>query len=150
MKISTRGRYAVEAVVDLAMHSETDHESLKNIAFRRKISENYLEQIFINLRKTGIVKSIRGAKGGYVMAKSPKDTTCGEIIRASERRFTPVKCIDKRKNEAECGRYNKCVTRILWEKIRDEVNIAADEVSIQCLIDAHRSNLEGKQTDYSI
>ena len=84
------------------------------------------------------------------MAKDPKDTTCGEIIRAAERRFTPVKCIEKGKSQDECSRYNQCVTRVLWEKIRDEVNKAADEVSIKSLIDEFRSCKDLKQTDYSI
>jgi Rrf2 family transcriptional regulator, cysteine metabolism repressor len=150
MKISTRGRYAIEAVVDLALFSAEDHESLHNIAARRKISENYLEQIFIDLRRNGIVKSIRGAHGGYVLAKDAGMITCGEIIRSTERKISPVDCIAEGKNKKDCNRFEMCPTRILWEKIRDSVNEVADSVTVNELLEHLEEKKDTHQIEYYI
>lgn len=116
MKISTRGRYALEVAVDLAMHSDREHpESLKNIARRRGLSEKYLERIMSSLKKEGIVLSLRGAKGGYCLAKSADVMTAGEVLNASEGLLAPVECLTK---ETDCGIDCRiCPTRMVWEEM---------------------------------
>lgn len=136
MKISTKGRYALEAVLDLAVHSETELESLNNIAERLNISKNYLEQLFSILRKKDIVKSVRGAQGGYKLARDLKDITAGDVIRAVEGPLSPVACID----EGKCSGlfdYELCVTRGLWLKMMNVMDEAADSVSIKDLVAAY-------------
>jgi Rrf2 family protein len=150
MKISTRGRYAIEAVIDLALHSSDEHESLHNIAARRKISENYLEQIFIDLRRNGIVKSIRGAHGGYVLAREADMITCGEIIRSTERKFSPVDCIAEGRSKKDCDRFEMCPTRILWEKMRDSINEVADSVTVNELLEHLDVKKDTQQIEYYI
>ncbi len=150
MKISTRGRYAIEAVIDLAIFSGNDHESLHNIAERRKISENYLEQIFIDLRRNGIVKSIRGAHGGYVLARDAGKITCGDIIRSTEKKFSPVDCIAEGKNRKDCSRFELCPTRMLWEKMRDSINEVADSVTVNELLENLYEKKDDKQIEYYI
>lgn len=135
MKISTKGRYALEAVLDLAIYSATVYESLKNVAERHGISENYLEQIFMELRRDGIVESIRGAMGGYKLARKPEEITAGEVIRAVEGPLALVSCISEHTGKNTCKRSDLCVTRILWQKISHEINKAADSVTIKDLVD---------------
>jgi Rrf2 family protein len=135
MKISTKGRYGLEAVLDLALHSSGSHESLRNIAKRRNISENYLEQLFVVLRRKGIVESIRGAQGGYRLARDPMDIKAGEVIRALEGSLSPVDCADEGCGP-ECGRADKCVTRSLWKRLREDLDEAADGLSIHDLMEA--------------
>lgn len=94
MKLSTKGRYGVIAMYDLAMHAgDKEPISIKNVAERQEISEHYLEQLMGQLRKAGLVKSTRGAQGGYFLARSPKDVTVGDIIRVMEGPIAPVDCL---------------------------------------------------------
>lgn len=149
MKISTKGRYALEAVVDLAVNSEDSIESLKNISDRLNISKNYLEQLFVVLRQKGIVKSVRGAQGGYKLAKDIKEITAGEIIRAVEGPLTPVSCVDDNKCNQPCNSYETCVTRVLWVGMTDAIFQATDSVSLFDLVQAFK-NIKMKALDYSI
>lgn len=137
MKISTKGRYAVEAVVDLAMHSSDGHENLKSIAERRGFSENYLEQIFLLLRKNNIVESIRGAQGGYKLTRDPSLITAGEIIRATEGEVAVVPCVSAsaQSKEGQCEKLDCCVTRMLWARVTDKINEISDSVTVKDLID---------------
>ena len=150
MKISTKGRYALEAVFDLAIHSKDKHEQLRKVAERRGISENYLEQIFMHLKKEGIVKSIRGPQGGYVLAKEMESITCGEVIRAVEGKLSPVTCISLGNDKSECERYSRCVTKTVWEKMRDGINKIADSVTIKDLLDSYSEYSEPDQIEYTI
>lgn len=130
MRISTRGVYALEIVVDLAIHSEEGHlESLKNIAKRRSLSEKYLERIIKNLKKGGIVQSVRGAHGGYYLAREKREITVREVLEATEGELTPVACLTK---ESDCGvECEGCPTRELWHQIWKGIQKVAEEVSIQ-------------------
>lgn len=143
MKISTKGRYALEAVLDLAVHAQNEYESVRNIAERRNISENYLEQIFAGLRKNGILESTRGKQGGYRLARPIKDITAGEVIRALEGPLAPVSCVSGNECKQKCDRYDLCVTNILWQKMMDEINKAVDSVTINDLADYY-SKLESQ------
>ncbi len=150
MKISTKGRYALEAVFDLAIHSRDKHEQLRKIAERRDISENYLEQIFMYLKKEGIVKSIRGSHGGYAFAKNIDLITCGEVIRAVEGKISPVKCVSLGNEKSECIRYDRCVTKLVWEKMRDGINDMADSVTVKDLLVCYLEKRESFSMEYTI
>ncbi|HOV27472.1 MAG TPA: Rrf2 family transcriptional regulator [Pseudobacteroides sp.] len=140
MKLSTKGRYGVKAMLDLALHSSEGNVSLKSIADRQELSENYLEQLFASLRKAGLVKSIRGAQGGYILADSPDNISVGAILRALEGSLAPVSCVSEY-NESPCDKYSFCVTKMIWEKMMDGVNQVVDSISLQSLIEEyHRLN----------
>lgn len=137
MRISTKGRYALEAIVDLAVNSPDEHESLKNIAERRNLSENYLEQIFGVLRKKGIVNSMRGAQGGYRFSRDIKDITVGEVIRALEGPLAPVACVSEVECAQRCERYDVCVTNNVWRIMMDNINSVVDSITIKDLVECH-------------
>ncbi len=134
MKLSTKGRYGVKAMLDLAIHNSEGQIALKNIAERQEISENYLEQLFATLRKAGLVKSIRGAQGGYILAYEPQSITVGSILRALEGSLAPVDCVIEN-DPVKCCRADLCVTKIIWEKIRDRVNEVVDSITLKDLVD---------------
>lgn len=136
MRLSTKGRYGVKAMVDLALHSSEGQVALKNIAERQDISENYLEQLFATLRKAGLVKSIRGAQGGYVLSQNPQNITVGAILRALEGSLAPVDCVVET-DPVRCNRSEKCVTKLIWEKIRDTVNDVVDSITLADLVEEH-------------
>ena len=130
MKISTKGQYALESMLDMVVNDK-EQESLKDIARRRKISENYLEQIFSTLRKAGLVASARGAQGGYRLARSAEDITAGDIIRAVEGALSPVKCVCEKENNAEqCPLTDVCVTKGLWADLMREINGTLDGITL--------------------
>ena len=101
MKISTKGRYALRLMLDLAMHNDEGYISIKTISQRQGISEKYLEQIIKMLSKCGLVESTRGAQGGYKLLKEPKEYTVGEILRVTEGSLAPVSCLDDSENHCE-------------------------------------------------
>ncbi|HOV69531.1 MAG TPA: Rrf2 family transcriptional regulator [Clostridia bacterium] len=148
MLISTKGQYALEAVLDLALKPEGSCESLKDLAQRREISESYLEQIFIKLRRHGIVKSVRGINGGYRLARNPAQITAGQVIRALEGPFKPVLCLTKTKKQ--CARYPQCITRRVWERIESELDSVADSITLKMLADKFNELYSGKILNYQI
>lgn len=136
MKLSTRGRYGLRAMLDLALHNSEGQVALKNIAERQNISENYLEQLFAGLKRAGLVKSIRGPQGGYVLAQDMEDITVGDILRALEGSLAPVDCMMETQ-PAECERANCCATRLVWGKIRDSINEVVDSITLKNLVEEH-------------
>ncbi len=143
MKISTRGRYGLGALLDLAVHSSEGHASLKSISERCAISEAYILQIFIILRKADIVKSIRGAQGGYVLARDPSDISVGDVLRPLEGSFAPVDCIAEGAGKP-CGRFACCATRVLWEKITTALDCIADSITIADLVESYNNSFSKK------
>ena len=133
MKFSTRGRYGVQIMVDLAQHATEGPISLKSIADRQKLSEHYLEQLVPELRKAGMVKSIRGAQGGYILAKKPEDIYIGDVIRILEGPIAPVDCTNESDGDC-CEKTNFCVTREVWVKVRDSINDVVDSISLADLL----------------
>lgn len=123
MKISTQGRYGLRALVDLAVNDNKGAIPLREISKREDISERYLEQLFAKLRKAGLVRSIRGAHGGYKLNKSPEDITVGDIIRVLEGNIVPVKCGN---NDERCERLNQCVVHEVWEELTEKINEVVD------------------------
>lgn len=135
MKLSTKGRYGVKAMLDLALHSDESHVSLKSIAERQELSENYLEQLFAGLKKAGLVKSLRGAQGGYSLAAEPSAITIGSILRALEGSLAPVDCAQK--DGGGCCRADECVTKVLWDRISASINSVVDSMTLKDLIEEH-------------
>ena len=134
MKLSTKGRYGVKAIFDLALFGGDTPLPLKTIAERQEISEAYLEQLISSLRKAGLVKSVRGAQGGYLLAHPPKDVTVGSVIRTLEGSMAPTDCVIEGE-EADCEKANRCVTRLLWEKVRISIDNVIDSITLQDMID---------------
>lgn len=132
MKISTRGRYALRMMLDLAVNYNGEPIRLKDISKRQGISDKYLEQIISILNKAGFVKSIRGPQGGYRLTKEPKDYTVGMILRLTEGSLAPVSCLDDEVNE--CERQNECATLLLWQKINDAIKGVVDGITLADLV----------------
>lgn len=132
MKISTRGRYALRLMLDLAMAPPEEFITIKSIAERQEISEKYLEQIITSLSRSGFVKSARGAQGGYKLAKPAKEYTVGMILRLIEGSMTPVACMDDSPNQ--CPRSEKCVTLDIWKQIDEAVNNVIDNITLADLV----------------
>lgn len=132
MKISTRGRYALRMMLDLAVNNNGDPIRLKDISKRQGISDKYLEQIISILNKAGFVRSIRGPQGGYMLNREPKEYTVGMILRLTEGSLAPVACLDYEPND--CERRNECVTLILWEKLNDAIKSVVDNITLQDLV----------------
>ncbi|MCI7321934.1 MAG: Rrf2 family transcriptional regulator [Lachnospiraceae bacterium] len=145
MKISTKGRYAVRLMLDLALNNTGEPISLKDVAKRQGISDKYLEQIISVLNRAGFVKSVRGAQGGYYLRKRPEDYTMGMILRLTEGSLAPVSCIDE-EDEVKCDKQDSCVTVILWRKINDAISDVVDNTTLQDLVDWQRE----KADDYVI
>ncbi|MGL4343688.1 MAG: RrF2 family transcriptional regulator [Cellulosilyticaceae bacterium] len=134
MKLSTKGRYGLQVMIDLGVHAKENHISLKSIAGRLDISENYLEQLVARLKKHKLVGSKRGAQGGYFLAKDPLEISVGDILRALEGSLAPTDCTCEGK-DYYCAHDGHCVTKTVWERIRDGINHVVDSMSLQDLID---------------
>ncbi|NLN41804.1 MAG: Rrf2 family transcriptional regulator [Clostridiales bacterium] len=147
MKLSTRGRYGLRAMFDLAMNQSQGPIPLNEIASRQNISEAYLEQLFATIRKSGLVKSVRGAYGGYLLATSPDKISVGQILRALEGNIAPADCVRDDDDGIECISADACVTRIVWEKIRDSINQVIDSITLEDMVREHKSIC--KETEYT-
>ena len=123
MKLSTKGRYGVKAMVDLAIHYGDAPVSIKTISNRQSISEYYLEQLFSPLRKAKLITSIRGAQGGYVLAKEPKEIKISEIMNILEGPVEVADCIDS------------CATRLLFTKIKNSIDEVMESITLQDIVD---------------
>ena len=134
MKLSTRGRYGIHAMYDLAEHYGSGPQSIKLIAERQGIPEAYLEQLIAILRREGLVISNRGAQGGYRLVRPPAEITVGEVLRALEGGLNLVDCLLE---EDSCGKSCACPSRIVWMKIRDGLNNIVDGISLQDMIDEY-------------
>lgn len=145
MKISTKGRYAVRVMLDLAANNTGEYIKVKEIAARQDISEKYLEQIISILNKAGFVKSVRGAQGGYRIAKDPSNYTVGMILRLTEGSLNPVACLDDEVNE--CERCDTCETLEVWKQLAEAINEVVDNVTVEDLLERQQERIAGS---YSI
>ncbi|MBO8125841.1 MAG: Rrf2 family transcriptional regulator [Firmicutes bacterium] len=137
MRLSTKGRYGLKAMVDLALHYQGEVTPLGEIAERQGISGAYLEQLMSSLRKSGLVHSVRGAQGGYKLTRPPEEITVGEVLRSLEGPLAPVECVDE--TGAGCSRMDDCYTVVVWERLRDAINGVLDSTSLADLLDqAHQ------------
>ena len=143
MKLSTKGKYGLRAIIDLARFSEKEPVSIGCIATRQKLSERYLEQLFALLKKAGLVKSIRGASGGYVLARDASEISVGDVLRALEGNLEPVRCAAFYSEEG-CMASDECVTKYVWQKINDSINKAVNEIKLDELVkESKELNPEG-------
>lgn len=133
MKLSTKGRYGLRAMIDLAIHSKDEAVSIASIATRQKISESYLEQLIPKLRKAGMIVSVRGAGGGYKLAKPAGDISVGDVLRALEGNLDPVDCAGL-PGASGCEESGGCVTKYVWQKINESINQTVDGINLEELI----------------
>ncbi|NCB73261.1 MAG: Rrf2 family transcriptional regulator [Clostridia bacterium] len=139
MKISTRGRYALRLMLDLALNDNDQYITIKCISERQEISGKYLEQIISVLNRAGYVKSVRGAQGGYKLARPAEEYTVGMILRLIEGSLAPVACMDDSPNA--CTRCEKCATLSVWEKVDKAVREVVDNITLRDLVEEQKAKL---------
>lgn len=144
MKISTKGRYGLRAYIDLARYSEEGPVSINSIAQRQELSEGYLEQLMAKLKKAGLVKSLRGSGGGYILAKDASEVSVGDVLRALEGNMELVSCAAFH-DVKPCGLQKTCVTKYVWQKINESILNTIDEIKIDVLVE--QSRREGGNDD---
>ena len=132
MLISTKGRYALRVMIDLAEHRSGEFISLKEIAQRQEISEKYLESIIRTLVKAKVVESLRGKGGGYRLTKNPEQYAVGSILRLTEESLAPVACLEQ--NPIECSRMSECRTLPMWRKLNTMINDYFDGITLAALV----------------
>ena len=140
MKISTRGRYGLRAMVDIAVHSKDNCITLKSISLRQGISENYLEQIISPIKKAGFVESTRGSQGGYKLSRQPKEISVGDILNVLEGSLYAVNCdSDNEADKCNQGSCSNCATRPVWEKIYNSLNEVLQSMTLQDLVNDYNN-----------
>lgn len=133
MKISTKGRYALRLLLDLAIYNTGEPISLKDIARRQEISEKYLEQIISLLNKAGFVRSVRGPQGGYLLKREPSEYTVGMVLRLTEGDLAPVSCVGE--SHGECERRQGCVSVRVWEQLNAAINQVVDNITLADMVE---------------
>jgi Rrf2 family protein len=131
MKLSTKGRYAARAMLELALNYGEEPVLLDEIAKRQGISKKYLERLLLTLKIAGLVKSIRGAHGGYILSRSPSEIKLSEIVLASEGSLAPVECVD---DPNVCNKALFCVTRDIWKEIKEAMMKILESTSLEDMI----------------
>ncbi|RDY28796.1 Rrf2 family transcriptional regulator [Romboutsia weinsteinii] len=137
MKLSTKGRYGLKAMFELSLNQNNGPVPLKFIAKKQNISDQYLEQIFSSLKKSGLVTSVRGAQGGYLLSKEPKDITVGDILTVLE---GPVSLSDCVLDDEVCENSGVCVTKVVWEKMKKGIDEVINSITLQDMINDHNKN----------
>lgn len=135
MIISTKGRYALKAIFELAISDSTTPIPLSVISEKSELSELYLEQIFSVLKKNNIVKSIRGAQGGYFLTRNPQDISVGEIIKALEGELVPSKCVE---DEGYCSMLDNCPTYMVWDNIKKAIDDVVDNTTLADMVNDYK------------
>lgn len=131
MKLSTKGRYGVKAMVDLAINYGEEPVSIKSISERQSISEYYLEQLFSTLRRAKLIKSIRGAQGGYILNRAPQEITIHDVIEVLEGPIEVSNCLE----DEACNNIDCCATRLLWRKIKDSIDSVTSSITLKDIVD---------------
>jgi Rrf2 family transcriptional regulator, cysteine metabolism repressor len=144
MKLSTRSRYAARAIIEIARQAGDKPITRKVICESQEISSSYLENILIVLKNQGIIKTIRGPRGGYSLAKDPADITMFDIVNVFEGSISAVHCVD---NPANCSRYENCPTKIVWEELMISQKSVLESFTIEKLM---KINGKDQNTDYTI
>ncbi|MCX7710890.1 MAG: RrF2 family transcriptional regulator [Clostridia bacterium] len=148
MKISTKGRYGLRAMVDLALHSSGDYVALNTIAERQNISENYMEQVFSTLRKAGIVKSVKGAQGGYALSGKPSNIKVGTILRALEGELFSADEIETGVSDPKS--LQNCIKVHVWDKIHRGINDVVDTITLEDLVNEYKKANHGEMLMFYI
>lgn len=141
MKLSTRARYGLRALIDLGQHCETETVSIQSIAVRQKISDSYLEQLMAKLKKAGLVESTRGANGGYRLGKPAEEISVGDILRVLEGSLEAAECAGN-VSEGSCEDADICVAKYVWKRINDSITDAVDTMMLSQLIEESRRKHE--------
>lgn len=142
MKISTKGRYGLRAMIDLAANGTDKLVTLKSIAERQSLSEPYLEQLIAPLKKAGLVRSTRGAFGGYALTRAPDAITVGDVLRVLEGDMMPVDC--ESENACAAGACDNCVTKSVWGKMYDSMNDVIDNITLSELASDYKGVTESE------
>lgn len=129
MRLTTKGHYGLKAMFDLALNFGEEPIPLKAVAERQNLSECYLEQLMAMLRKAGLVKSVRGAQGGYILARDPDKIKVGDIIRALEGPIAPLDCVNE-EEPGTCDEGHYCISRNVWAKVRDSITDVLDSITL--------------------
>ncbi len=145
MILSTKGRYGLKMIFQLALSYEKGTMSLKDIANKLDLSDTYLEQLMSQLKKAGLVNSIRGAQGGYELSREPSLITVGEVIRPLEGSLAPSECVGG--EETECSKADYCATRLIWEKIMVGIDNVIDGITLQDMINDYDKLNEKEKGD---
>ena len=148
MKISTKGRYGLRAMLDLAVYSKGDHISLKSIAERQNISEGYLEQVFSTLRKAGLINSIKGSQGGYALANKTENITVGSVLRVLEGNLSVID--DKSMEEKTNDRIEDCIRESVWSAINKSIDDVVDKITLEKLTDEYNKMINKEVNMYFI
>ena len=147
MRLSTKGRYGARAMLDLALNSSEGPVLLREIAKRQEVSEKYLEHSITTLRKAGLVRSIRGARGGYVLAKLPSQIRLSEIMEVLEGSMAPVECVD---DPQVCQRAQLCVTRDIWAEMKEAIDNILESITLQDMVERQNRKRNSKAIVYDI
>lgn len=147
MKVSTKGRYALRLMVDVALHSGGEFVTLREVSKRQNISVKYLEQIVAQLTRAGMLKSNRGPQGGYKLTKEASEYTAGDILRVTEGSLAPVSCIEN--CGADCDMYGICPTVDFWKQVYDAILNVVDNTTLEDLAEQTKRKL-GTESDYII
>lgn len=134
MKLTTKSRYGLRAMLDLAVHQKERVVPVSSIAARQNVSERYLEQVLAPLKKAGMINSVRGAQGGYVLGKPPDEITVGDIVRVLEGPFGIVECVDEQ-NPLPCERTETCVSRLIWADVTKAIADTLDSYTLADLVE---------------
>lgn len=143
MKISTKGRYGLRALIDLALYSKDDAVSIQSIAARQNISDSYLDQLVRKMKKEGLVTSVRGAQGGYRLARPAEEISVGDVLRALEGSLEAVSCGEG--NNRHCQGEDLCVARYVWQRINKSIQDTVDSIKISQLVEESRKVREKGQ-----
>lgn len=133
MRLSTKGRYGLRAMLDIAQSQEDGPVAIHTIAQRQDLSSRYLEQLLIPLKQAGLVKSVRGSQGGYVLGRTADGITVGDVIRVLEGPIAPVDCVNEL-NPDDCDRADYCVTKKIWSRLRDSIVEVLDSYTLDDLM----------------
>ena len=138
MKISTKGRYALRLMLDLASDVSNKPVSIKEIANRQEISDKYLKQIISVLNSAGFVRCVTGPQGGYMLQNRPENYTVGMILRLTEGSLAPVSCVED--DAPECDRMDSCATMRVWKQLNDAINGVVDNITLADLVEWQKNN----------
>lgn len=147
MKLSTKGRYAVRAMLDLAQHYGEGLVLIKDIAHRQGVSDRYLEHLFLTLKAAGLVNSVRGARGGFQLTHPPSQVKLSDIVRACEGQFAVVECVT---NPKSCRRSTRCATREVWMELQTSIDGVLESVTLQDLVERQQRKEQDTTAMYNI
>ena len=147
MKLSTKGRYGMRAMLDLAQHYDDGLVLVKDVARRQEVSERYLEHLFLSLKTAGLVKSVRGAHGGFTLARAPDKIKLMDIINVSEGPLALVDCVV---DASVCSRSSLCATRYLWHELQSAMGEVLGNLTLQDLIERQQIKEQPSASMYNI